>query len=113
VDAPCVYACIAGVRQRDDEAGICTDEQACVGCGSCYMVCPVGAINRDVASGRYASCDRCGDGEPRCVAACPTRALRLVEGEAEAGLYFKIEGEHEHEHEHGHDHDHEDNEVHQ
>ena len=96
VDAPCVYACIAGVRQRDDQRGIITDEEACVSCGSCYMVCPVGAINRDVASGRYASCDRCDDGDPRCVAACPTHALRLMEGEVEAGMYFKINNDNEH-----------------
>ena len=89
-EAPCVYACIAGVRQRGDN-GIVTSEDLCVGCGSCYMVCPAGAINRDAASGRYASCDRCGDGQPRCVQACPTHALRLVDSEVGAGIHFKIE----------------------
>lgn len=89
-DAPCVYACIAGVRQRGDN-GIVTSEDLCVGCGSCYMVCPTGAINRDAVTGRYASCDRCGNGQPQCVEACPTHALRLVDGEVDAGIHFKIQ----------------------
>lgn len=91
-DAPCVYACISGVRRQTPE-GIQTEESLCVGCGSCYMVCPVGAISRHVASGRLASCDRCGDRQPACVTACPTRALELVEGQGGPGFYLCVRNE--------------------
>jgi len=89
LDAPCVFACISGARQRTDD-GIRTDDSRCVACGTCYMACPSGAIERNPAPRSFASCDRCGDGEPRCVQACPTGALRLIEGEAATGIYFEI-----------------------
>ena len=89
VDAPCVYACIAGLRQRTSD-GIQTEEGACVGCGSCYMVCPIGAITRHAPAGRYASCDRCGDGQPHCVEACPTGALRAIEATEEESAFFQL-----------------------
>ena len=87
LDAPCVYACIAGARQRTTD-GIQTAEHECVGCGSCYMVCPIGAITRQTPTGRYASCDRCGDGQPHCVQACPTSALVAIEAASEQSAFF-------------------------
>jgi len=89
LDAPCVFACISGARQRTDE-GIRTNDSRCVACGMCYMVCPSGAIERNPATRSFASCDRCGDGEPRCVDACPTGALRLIEDESAPSIYFEI-----------------------
>jgi carbon-monoxide dehydrogenase iron sulfur subunit len=89
VDAPCVYACIAGARQRTSD-GIRIEEGDCVACGSCYMVCPIGAITRHAPTGRYGSCDRCGDADPHCVRACPTGALQALEAEEEQSAFFEL-----------------------
>ncbi len=77
----CVEACIAGAIVMDGEVGIVRfDKERCVGCWSCTMVCPFGAVLRRPDSGYAIACDHCGDrGFPACVEVCPTRALIFCE----------------------------------
>lgn len=73
----CVDACIAGAITKDPVSGLVTmDEDKCVGCWTCVMVCPFGVV-RPSQEGKVAiRCDLCQDeDEPVCVAACPTGAL--------------------------------------
>lgn len=77
-DAPCVTACITGAMQRDERTGaVLCDEERCVGCWSCIMVCPFGAVLRNTVGRKAASkCDLCyGEQTPVCVAHCPNEAL--------------------------------------
>jgi len=63
---------------RDPETGaIQHDPEKCIGCWSCVMVCPFGAIQINTEEGKVASkCDLCGGLEvPACVANCPNEAL--------------------------------------
>ena len=81
-DAPCVEACITGAMHRDEETGaVLCDEDRCVGCWMCVMVCPFGAIQRNLLGSKAASkCDLCiGEDVPVCVAHCPNEALVFVE----------------------------------
>jgi nitrite reductase (NADH) large subunit len=80
----CVYACKSGALTRDSATGcVSLDEQRCVGCAMCLMVCPFG-VRLDPARERVVRCDVCaGRDVPACVAACPTRALGVAE-EAQA-----------------------------
>ena len=74
----CVSACISGALQKDEETGrtIYNSEQ-CVGCWSCLMACPFGAIRRNEAEKKIIKCDLCeGRDMPACVEACPNAALR-------------------------------------
>lgn len=77
----CVAACISGALYKDDETGkTCYDAKKCVGCWSCLMACPFGAIRRDVASKKIIKCDLCEGREmPACVEACPNAALQYEE----------------------------------
>ena len=72
--APCVEACIAGAMRKRDGRVQC-DEDKCVGCWMCVMVCPFDAVR----PGRVfaVKCDSCAERSegPVCVAACPTGAL--------------------------------------
>ncbi len=81
-EAPCLEACITGAMQRDrrTEAVLC-DEEKCVGCWMCIMVCPFGVIKRDLESKKVASkCDLClGEDMPVCVQNCPNEALTFEE----------------------------------
>ena len=81
-EAPCLEACITGAMQRDrrTEAVLC-DEEKCVGCWMCIMVCPFGVIKRDLESKKVASkCDLClGEEMPVCVRNCPNEALTFEE----------------------------------
>lgn len=94
-DAPCAAVCPTGAcKQADGMVKI--DEQHCIGCKLCVMVCPFGVIevcsetiqtapaltNHGVAK----KCDVCvdwraetGSIEPACVKACPTKAIQLVD----------------------------------
>jgi len=79
----CVDACIAGGIVKDEITGIVRfDRDRCVGCWSCTMVCPFGAVIREQDSKIAVKCDRCEDREqPACVEACPTGALVFCEPE--------------------------------
>jgi anaerobic carbon-monoxide dehydrogenase iron sulfur subunit len=77
-DAPCIEACISGAMAWEAERGTVNhDDDKCVGCWSCVMVCPFGAILPDLEKHKVGSkCDLCiGAAEPACVAHCPNEAL--------------------------------------
>ncbi|MFH2059493.1 MAG: 4Fe-4S dicluster domain-containing protein [Pseudomonadota bacterium] len=75
-EAPCVNACISGAITRTDLNTVVTDNDKCIGCWTCVMVCPYGVIGRDKAQAKAYRCDRCPDLEtPACVSSCPTNAL--------------------------------------
>ena len=82
----CVEACISGAMQKDPVTGVVfVDAKKCVGCGSCVVSCPFGAVHVETTA---IKCDLCGScagqpGSPSCVAACPNRALVYVESEDE------------------------------
>ena len=80
-DPACAAACISGGIRKDEETGdIVIRIEKCVGCWSCIMVCPVGAIKKNEDRHVALKCDRCPDLEiPACITACPTGALVLDE----------------------------------
>lgn len=86
-DAPCIQACITGAMHRDPETGaVVCDEDKCVGCWSCIMICPVGAVRRGKKEKVASKCDLCmGEEIPVCVANCPNEALEYREDEEEEG----------------------------
>jgi len=84
VEPLCVAACLTGAMHRDLPTGaILCDEDKCVGCWTCVMVCPFGVIRRKLIGHKAASkCDLCyGEETPACVAHCPNEALVYEERE--------------------------------
>ncbi len=82
---PCVAACLSGAMRVDEENGTVThDAEKCMGCWTCIMVCPYGAITADVVDRKVvAKCDLCPDLDvPACVANCPNEALLYEEVKA-------------------------------
>lgn len=80
-DAPCVYACLTGALSWEPDSGVVNvDEERCIGCWTCILVCPFGVIRQDTRRGKIAKCDLCqGEDMPACVANCPNEALVYVE----------------------------------
>jgi len=76
-EAPCLEACITGAMYRQSETGaVLCDQDKCVGCWMCIMVCPLGAISRGADRQVASKCDLClGEGMPACVANCPNEAI--------------------------------------
>ena len=77
--APCIAACPTGTRSRDEELGrVIVDYDRCIGCKTCLVVCPFGAVSFDPVASKIISCDLC-DGSPVCADFCETEALRYVD----------------------------------
>lgn len=81
-DAPCANVCPTGAIHR--AAGAWLVEQArCIGCKSCMVACPFGAMQVRVVGDRVQAlkCDLCmhREGGPACVEACPIHALRCID----------------------------------
>lgn len=78
--APCADACVSGAIRVDSRTGIVDiDSSRCVGCWSCVMECPFGAIVMVPTEGgvRATKCDGCQtETIPPCVRYCPTGALQ-------------------------------------
>jgi len=83
-DAPCAAVCPSAALYRlaKDET-VMFNRRLCIGCSSCVLVCPFGAIRR-ADGGVMAKCslcwDRLAEGKPpACVEACPTQARKLAD----------------------------------
>lgn len=85
-EAPCLYACLTGAISRDPTKGIVeVDQEKCIGCWTCLLVCPFGAIGQDIVGRRVVKCDLCqGEEVPVCVANCPNEALIYIDTEDES-----------------------------
>lgn len=79
-DPICVKSCIAGALSAKDGV-ICIDHTKCVGCMTCILVCPYGALSRG-ADKTMQKCELCltnSCGEPACVKGCPNGAILYEE----------------------------------
>ncbi len=80
-DAICVKSCISGALHLENGA-VCIDREKCVGCLTCVLVCPFGAVVPG-ENGAVQKCELClknSCGEPACVSGCPNRAIVYEEG---------------------------------
>jgi len=78
----CVHSCLSGAMSKDPVSSfIVHDKDKCIGCWTCVMVCPFGAVIPDVQARKIvAKCDLCTGLEiPACVQNCPNRALMFQE----------------------------------
>ncbi len=92
-DAPCLNSCAVNAIRRVDGMVI-VDDDKCIGCKTCLLTCPFGAIDllaqfKDKKPVCQVSineskkiaykCDLCNESDKiACVSACPNNALRLV-----------------------------------
>ena len=82
-DAPCIKICPTRAIHRDDPNGpVLIEQERCIGCNFCLVVCPFGVIDLDREGKALIKCDLClerlqVDELPACVQACPTKALQF------------------------------------
>ena len=75
-DPICMKSCISGAIHKENGV-VCIDREKCVGCLTCMLVCPYGAIVQDEA-GAVNKCELCtrnSCGAPACVSGCPNKAI--------------------------------------
>lgn len=73
-DAPCKTIC-----PTEAIVGKEVEEDKCIACGLCMMVCPFGAIS--IEDKKAQKCNQCKDkeDEPACIKACSKRAISLID----------------------------------
>ena len=81
----CMAACPNGAITQRADGVVLIDPTDCEGCGACREACPYAAISQNAEAGISQKCTLCahlldnGWDRPRCVAACPSDALRFVD----------------------------------
>lgn len=83
-DAPCLQSCPNNAIRREN-GSVQVNGQRCIGCKSCVVACPFGAmemIDQGENHTRHIAekCDLCASREngPACIDNCPSGALKLV-----------------------------------
>jgi carbon-monoxide dehydrogenase iron sulfur subunit len=83
-DAPCVQVCPTHAMTRSAPGEpVFVQEDLCIGCRTCMLACPFGAISMSRRGTTVVKCDLCrhrlAEGrQPACVEGCPTGALSLT-----------------------------------
>ena len=81
-DPICLKSCIAGAITRN-EGVVKINREKCVGCLTCVLVCPYGALAAG-EDGLMQKCELCRQnafGAPACVSGCPNGAIVYEETE--------------------------------
>lgn len=80
-DPLCIKGCISGALHKEN--GVVTIYKTkCVGCFTCVLLCPYGAIMPSPEGTAAQKCELCINnsfGEPSCVKGCPNRAIVFEE----------------------------------
>lgn len=78
-DPICVKSCITGALTMIDGV-ISIDKTRCIGCRTCILVCPYGAMSHDEENVMQ-KCELCtqNGGTPKCVEGCPNGAIVFEE----------------------------------
>jgi len=79
-DPLCVKSCISGALSIN-EGVISINEDKCVSCYTCVMICPYGAV-MPTEEGVVQKCELCTknlSGKPACVMGCPNNAIVFEE----------------------------------
>ena len=79
-DPLCVKSCITGALRQNGDGMVSIDKEKCVGCYTCVLVCPYGAILPS-EEGPVQKCELCtkNGGVPACVTGCPNKAIVFEE----------------------------------
>ena len=83
-EAPCVAACPREALEKEADSIVRRFTMRCVGCNTCVLACPFGAIHPEIIPYLGSQCDYCadrlnGEQEPLCVRTCPEGALKYLE----------------------------------
>jgi tetrathionate reductase subunit B len=98
-EAACMAACkVEGALYKRQDGLVVIDPEKCTGCASCVSVCRSQAIFLNEGLNIAQKCTGCAHlldsgewTEPRCVDACPTGALKLMEEDEAQAFIAKAE----------------------
>ncbi|MGL6293594.1 4Fe-4S dicluster domain-containing protein [Eubacterium aggregans] len=73
----CVKGCITGALSVGEDGIVRIDQESCVGCRTCIVMCPYGClvIGRNHTMLKCELCTETTEGTPACVAGCPNQAI--------------------------------------
>ena len=80
-DPLCIKGCVSGALHREDGV-VCIDSSKCVGCFTCVLLCPYGAVRPALDGKAAVKCQLCLNntfGKPACVEGCPNKAIIFEE----------------------------------